>query len=46
MKQYTIKVTILLENSFWIGLFERNDSEGYAVARKIFGGEPTDNELK
>lgn len=45
MKQYTIKVTVLLENSFWIGLFERNDSEGYAVARKIFGGEPTDPEL-
>ncbi len=33
IKQYTIKVTVLLENSFWIGLFERNDDEGYAVAR-------------
>lgn len=44
-KQYTIKVTVLLENSFWAGLFERNDNEGYAVARKIFGGEPTDAEL-
>ncbi len=44
-KQYTIKVTVLLENSFWIGVFERNDSEGYAVARKIFGVEPTDAEL-
>ncbi len=44
-KQYTIKVTILLENSFWVGIFERNDGEGYAVARKIFGGEPTDAEL-
>lgn len=44
-KQYTIKATVLLENSFWVGLFERNDSEGYAVARKIFGGEPTDPEL-
>lgn len=44
-KQFTIKVTVLLENSFWVGLFERNDNEGYAVARKIFGGEPTDAEL-
>ncbi len=44
-KQYIIKVTVLLENSFWIGLFERNDNEGYAVARKIFGSEPTDPEL-
>ena len=43
--QYTIKVTVLLENAFWVGLFERNDHEGYAVARKIFGGEPTDAEL-
>lgn len=44
-KKYTIKVTVLIENSFWVGIFERNDSEGYAVARKIFGGEPTDPEL-
>src|SRR3989344_3370357 len=44
-KQYTIQVTVLLEKSFWTGIFERNDHEGYAVARKIFGGEPTDAEL-
>lgn len=44
-KQYTIKVTVLFENTFWVGLFERNDKEGYAAARKIFGGEPTDAEL-
>lgn len=45
MKQATIKVTILLENSFWVGIFERNDDEGYACARNIFGDEPTDAEL-
>ena len=45
MKQYTIQVTVLLENSLWAGIFERNDDEGYAVARKIFGDEPTDAEL-
>ena len=45
MKKHTIKVTVLLENSFWVGLFERNDQAGYAVARKIFGGEPSDAEL-
>lgn len=45
MKSYTIQVTVLLENSFWVGIFERNDGEGYAVARQIFGGEPTDPEL-
>ncbi len=45
MKQYTIKVTVLLENTFWIGVFERNDKDGYAVAKNIFGSEPTDAEL-
>lgn len=45
MKTYTIKVTVFLEDAFWIGLFERNDDEGYAVSRQIFGGEPTDAEL-
>lgn len=44
-KQYTIKVTILFENSLWIGLFERNADDGYSVAREVFGGEPTDAEL-
>lgn len=32
-KQYTIKVTVMLENPFWIiGLFERSDNKGYGVA--------------
>ncbi len=42
---YTINVTVLLENSLWAGIFERDDDEGYAVARKIFGSEPSDAEL-
>lgn len=45
MKKYAIKVTVLLENSLWVGLFERNDNESYAVARKVFGDEPTNAEL-
>lgn len=45
IKKYTIKVTVLLEKSIWTAIFERNDSEGFAVARKIFGNEPTDPEL-
>ena len=43
--EYTINVTILFENNFWMGIFERNDDDGYAVARKIFGSEPSDAEL-
>jgi hypothetical protein len=45
MKLYTIKVTVQLKNSLWIAIFERDDDEGYAVARHIFGAEPTDPEL-
>jgi hypothetical protein len=41
----TIKATILLDGSFWVGLFERTDKKGYSVARKIFGGEPSDAEV-
>lgn len=45
MKQHTIKATVILENALWVGIFERNDPDGYAVSRKIFGSEPTDAEL-
>jgi hypothetical protein len=41
----TIKATILFEQRFWVGTFERTDKEGYAVARHIFGGEPSDAEV-
>lgn len=45
MKKQTIKVTVLLENSFWVGIFERTDEKNYSVARNIFGKEPTDAAL-
>lgn len=41
----TIKATILLDGAFWVGFFERTDKKGYSVARKIFGGEPSDAEV-
>lgn len=40
-----IKATIFFENRYWVGSFERTDREGYAVARHIFGAEPTDPEV-
>lgn len=40
-----IKATIFFEKNFWVGAFERTDKEGYAVARHIFGSEPTDPEI-
>lgn len=45
MQLKLIKVTVMLEGSFWIGLFERSDIDGYTAAKKIFGEEPTDAEL-
>ena len=41
----TIKATIFFEKRYWVGNFERIDQEGYAVARHIFGSEPSDVEI-
>lgn len=41
----TIKATIFFDKRFWVGTFERTDKKGYAVARHIFGGEPSDPEI-
>lgn len=40
-----VKATIFFEKRFWVGTFERTDKEGYAVARHIFGAEPSDSEV-
>lgn len=41
----TILATIFFEKRLWVATFERTDKEGYAVARHIFGKEPTDPEV-
>ena len=41
----TSKLTILFDDPFWIGLYEREDDTGYAVCRIVFGGEPRDQEV-
>ena len=41
----TIKATIFFEKRYWVGTFERTDKDGYAVARHIFGAEPSDPEI-
>src|SRR5690349_6391444 len=38
-------VTVYPQGSLWVALFERTDHEGKAVARNVFGKEPTDPEL-
>ena len=39
------KLTILFDDPFWIGLYEREDDAGYSVCRIVFGGEPRDQEI-
>ena len=39
------RLTILFEDPFWIGLYEREDDTGYAVCRIVFGAEPRDQEV-
>ncbi len=41
----TIKASIFFEKHYWVGTFERTDKEGYAIARHIFGAEPSDPEV-
>ena len=41
----SIKLTVLFEDPFWIGILERTDKQGYAVAKTIFGSEPTEVEV-
>lgn len=40
-----IKATILVKNNLWVAIFEREDAKGYAVAKQIFGTEPSSAEL-
>lgn len=47
MNKNTIQViaTVSYQRPFWVGIFERKEDKHYAVARKVFGDEPTDPEL-
>ena len=38
-------LTILFEAPFWIGLYERADSDKYEVCKITFGSEPKDYEV-
>lgn len=39
------RLTVLFENPFWIGLYERMDDDKYEVCKITFGAEPTDPEV-
>ena len=39
------KCTVYFADPFWVGIFERNDENGYSAARYVFGSEPGDAEF-
>lgn len=39
------KLTVLFEDPFWIGLYEREDNGHYEVCKITFGTEPKDYEV-
>ncbi|SHK24547.1 Protein of unknown function [Clostridium cavendishii DSM 21758] len=40
-----IKLTVLFENPFWIGVFEAYEDEIYKVCKVTFGPEPKDEDV-
>lgn len=42
MKQASIKLTVLFDGMFWVGVFEVFTATSYSVGKTIFGNEPTE----
>ena len=40
-----IKLTVFLNDGLWIGVFEQNSTNGYEVAKILFGTEPSNQEV-
>ena len=40
-----IRLTVLFEEPFWVGVFERTVENQYQVYRHVFGAEPKDYEV-
>lgn len=45
MNKMSSKFTVFFENPFWIGVYERETSQGYEVCKVLFGSEPKGNEV-
>ncbi|WP_050607559.1 YjdF family protein [Clostridium niameyense] len=41
----SIKLTVLFNEPFWIGVFEVYENKGYRVCKVTFGAEPKDEEI-
>ena len=38
-------LTVLFDGTYWVGIFEKTDEQGYCVAKYIFGKEPKDEDV-
>ena len=45
MDKVSGKLTVLFEEPFWIGVFERQDGKKYEACRVVFGAEPKEVEV-
>jgi len=45
METIVSKLTVVFEDPFWIGVFEREDHRRYEVCKITFGAEPKDYEV-
>lgn len=45
MSMVKSKLTILFENPFWVGIYEREENGLYEACKIIFGAEPKDYEV-
>ena len=39
------QITVLFEDPFWVGMFQRTDGGRLSVAKVVFGAEPKDYEV-
>lgn len=46
MEKVKVTMTVLFEEPFWIGIYEREDGENYQAAKILFGGEPKGLEVQ
>lgn len=46
MEQTRVTLTVCFAEPFWIGLYERENAEGYQVVKVIFGAEPNIQQIQ
>ena len=46
MEKVKVTMTVLFEEPFWIGIYEREDGESYQATKILFGAEPKGLEVQ